>query len=344
MAATSVTGLLPVISVCIANYNGMDVIDACLRSVMQQQCDIPIEILMHDDASSDESADHVRQHYPEVTLIRSERNVGFCVANNRMAALARGQYLLLLNNDAELFADALRTLLAGAIRRTESAILTLPQYDGTSGQLVDRGCLLDPFFNPVPNYDLERTDVGMVIGACLWIPKTLWSELAGFPTWFGSIAEDMYLCCRARLAGYGVNVLPTSGYKHHQGKSFGGNRATDGRLRSTYRRRALSERNKTYVMVLSSPTLQLIITFPVHLALMALEGLAVALLRLDAKVWSDIYYAAFKAIWNSRHKLIESRTEIQKTRAINLTNWLKGFVGFPRKLRMLFKYGIPGIH
>ena len=42
----------------------------------------------------------------------------------------------------------------------------------------------------------------MVIGACLWIQKGLWEELGGFPEWFGSIAEDMYLCCRARLAGY----------------------------------------------------------------------------------------------------------------------------------------------
>ena len=47
----------------------------------------------------------------------------------------------------------------------------------------------------------------MVIGACLWIPQGLWTELGGFPEWFESIAEDMYLCCRADWrvpgAGYG---------------------------------------------------------------------------------------------------------------------------------------------
>jgi hypothetical protein len=44
------------------------------------------------------------------------------------------------------------------------AILSLPQYDFETGKLVDRGCLLDPFFNPVPNLDPAREDVAMAIG------------------------------------------------------------------------------------------------------------------------------------------------------------------------------------
>lgn len=57
---------LPMVSVCIANFNGMDVIDDCLRSVLQQEGDIPIEVLDHDDASSDESATYIRNTYPDV--------------------------------------------------------------------------------------------------------------------------------------------------------------------------------------------------------------------------------------------------------------------------------------
>ncbi|MDI1246850.1 MAG: glycosyltransferase, partial [Rhodoferax sp.] len=228
--------IAPLISVCIANYNGMDVIEGCLQSVLAQQGDLAVEILVHDDASSDESLDYIRKHYPQVKLIRSAENVGFCIANNRMAAAARGKYLLLLNNDAALFPDALQTLLQEANRLAQPAILTLPQYDATSGALVDRGCLLDPFYNPVPNLNPNRTDVAMVIGACLWLPKSLWDELGGFPEWFESIAEDMYLCCRARLAGYAVRALAVSGYRHWQGKSFGGNRVANNRLASTFRR------------------------------------------------------------------------------------------------------------
>src|SRR3954462_7997396 len=100
----------PAVSVCIANYNGIALIDACLQSVLAQDCKFPVEIIIHDDASKDDSVAHIRTHYPDVILIESSENVGFCVSNNRMAAVAHGTYLLLLNNDAELFPDALRIL------------------------------------------------------------------------------------------------------------------------------------------------------------------------------------------------------------------------------------------
>ena len=165
------TSSTPLVSVCIANYNGMEVIDDCLRSVLEQEGDIPVEILVHDDASSDGSAAYIRDRYLDVRLIESPENVGFCIANNRMAAAARGKYLLLLNNDAALYPDALQTLLAEADRLNQPAIPGLPQYDAANGELVDIGSLFDPFLNPVPNRNPERGEVGMVIGACLWIPK-----------------------------------------------------------------------------------------------------------------------------------------------------------------------------
>lgn len=333
----------PLVSVCIANYNGMEVIDDCLRSVLAQEGGISVEILVHDDASSDASLAHIRNHYPGVKLIISETNVGFCLANNRMVAEARGKYLLLLNNDAALYPDALQTLLDEAARLGKPAILTLPQFDATSGVLVDRGCLLDPFFNPVPNLNAECQEVAMVIGACLWTPKALWCECDGFPPWFVSLAEDMYLCCRARLAGYRVYALRSSGYRHRQGKSFGGNRVIDGKLRTTYGRRSLSERNKTYVMVLMSPSLQLTIILPVHFAFIWLEGLAITLLKLNSKVWVEIYYPVLMAVWSERRKLMEARRAIQKTRKINMKDWFKVFVKFPRKIQMLLRHGIPEI-
>ena len=94
-------------------------------------------------------------------VLASADNVGFSIANNRMVAQARGLYVLLLNNDAALFADALSTFAQASIE-TPLAILTLPQYDWESGTLVHRGCLLDPFYNPVPNLDPALPEVGMV--------------------------------------------------------------------------------------------------------------------------------------------------------------------------------------
>ena len=68
------------------------------------------------------------------------------------------------NNDAALFPDALTRLLEAARADPVEGILTLPQYDWTTGDLVDRGCLLDLFYNPVPNLKSGRNDVAMAIG------------------------------------------------------------------------------------------------------------------------------------------------------------------------------------
>jgi GT2 family glycosyltransferase len=344
IAGTEMIDTLPLVSVCIANYNGMEMIDACLRSVLGQEGDIAAEILIHDDASNDGSAAYIRKHYPAAKLIVSERNVGFCVANNLMAAVAKGQYLLLLNNDASLFPDALRTLLTEAMRLGKPAILTPPQFDATSGALVDYGCLLDPFFNAVPNLNPKRQDVAMVIGACLWVPKGLWDELDGFPEWFESIAEDMYLCCRARLAGYAVRALVTSGYLHWQGKTFGGNKVEGNRMTTTFRRRALSERNKTFVMVTACPTPIVQILLPVHLMMLLLEGLLLSVLKNNFAYLTVIYLPVFSALSRHRGALRICRVAMQSRRVLASAGLFTAFVVLPYKLRMLVRYGLPRVH
>jgi GT2 family glycosyltransferase len=235
----------------------------------------------------------------------------------------------------------LQTLLAEADRLDRPAILSLPQYDAASGELIDRGCLLDPFFNPVPNLDPTRQDVAMVIGACLWIPKALWDELGGFPEWFGSIAEDMYLCCRARLAGYAVRALGESGYRHKVGSSFGGGKAVFGHLITTFKRRALSERNKTYVMIICLPGLLLFWLLPLHLTLVNLEGIILSAIRGNITIWHIIYAPLLPALWNHRNELLHRRLSTQSQRKASYCSWLAPFYWIPWKIRMLIRHGWP---
>jgi GT2 family glycosyltransferase len=334
----------PTVSVCIANYNGMAVIDACIRSVLDQDCDFSVEVIVHDDASTDNSVPYIRERYPEVTVIESTKNVGFCIANNRMAQAAHGEYLLLLNNDAELFEDALRVLHDEALAIGTPAILGLPQYDAASGELIDRGSMLDPFLNPIPNLDSKRRDVGMVIGACLWVPQGLWQEIGGFPAWFHTLAEDMYLCCAARLRAYPVRALPDSGFRHWVGKSLGGGKVTtEKRLVTSVKRRSLSERNKTFVMILCYPPLLLLALLPLHLVLLHLEGALLALMKRNITLWRDIYAPLLPALWQVRKNLITMRQAIQGRRTSTLASFLAPFRWLPWKLEMLRRHGLPEV-
>ncbi|HYD82316.1 MAG TPA: glycosyltransferase [Paucimonas sp.] len=334
----------PVCTVCIANYNGIGLIDACIDSVLAQDCGFEVEIVVHDDASSDGSAAHIKERYPQVVLIDSAENVGFCVANNRMAKAARGEYLLLLNNDAELFLDALRTLCRAATDIGEPAILGLPQYDAASGKLIDIGSSLDIFLNPMPDAE-PAPATGVIIGACMWLPRSLWMELGGFPDWFGSLAEDTYLCCVARLQGHPVRVLPNSGFRHWVGASLGGGKVTaDRRLTTSIKRRALSERNKNYVMTLTYPAPLFQLIFPLHVFLLLLEGGILSLAKRDARLWKDVYWRSLSTLLRERKRLCTLRASVQATRRIPRFRFFDGFAVVPHKLRLLFRHGLPDIH
>ena len=345
MATGTKHSLTPAVqcSICIANYNGLDVIDECLQSVLGQEGNVSYEVLVHDDASTDGSADYIAKHYPEAKLIRSETNVGFCIANNRMTAAATGEYFLLLNNDAALYPDALQALYTEASRQQHPAILTLPQYEAVHGMLVDRGLFLDPFLNPVPNHNLSRTEVATVHGACLWLPRSLWNEIGGFPEWFHMLAEDLYICCAARLMGANVRVLPSSGYRHRIGHSLGGGKTQEARLVTTVRRRVLSERNKNFVMWICYPLPLLLVLFPLHLTLLLLEGLFMSAVRRDISLLTEVYLGSCNSLWRHRRLLLTCRSSTQRRRSIQWRQFFAVFTLFPHKLRMLWKHGIPQI-
>jgi GT2 family glycosyltransferase len=336
-------GKMPRVSILIANYNGIGVLSDCIESVLMQNFKSSIEIIIHDDASTDGSAAYIRDCFPQVRLIESTDNVGFCISNNRLADAAQGEFLLLLNNDAMLLPEALQSLFDYAVDSSLPAILTLPQYDAETGRLIDAGSFLDPFLNPVPNRALFTQEVGMAIGACLWIPKSLWKTLGGFPEWFGSIGEDLYLCCLARLWGFPVRSLGISGFRHIVGRSLGGGKLTQGRLSTTRRRRALSELNKSYVMILTFPAALLWLIFPLHQLLLMLEGIVIAIAKRDITIWKTIYAPIIPAVWKARDKLLSQRRNIQRGRRIGLKQWLTVFTSTPHKLNMWLKYGFPEI-
>ena len=332
----------PVCSVCIANFNGVELLADCVDSVLGQSHEFDVEIIIHDDASTDESVSFLRARYPQVHILASEINVGFCISNNRMADYARGEFLLLLNNDAALLPDALRSLLDHARSQTSQGILTLPQFDWRTGELVDRGCFLDYFYNPIPNDSAQTTDVAMVIGACLWISRSLWTSLGGLPAWMESIAEDMYLCCQVRLLGLPVQTTTTSGYRHWQGKSFSGERPTTG-LQSSFRRRRLSERNKTYVMAVMTPSPVMWPLLGLHLAQLLVEGFLLSIVKLDFDILKRIYMPAILDVIRNISLWREHRHYNQQMRECSIQEYLGPMQLFPHKLRLVRKHGLPRI-
>lgn len=333
----------PRISVCIANYKGeMDLPD-CLDSVLAQRGDFHLEVLVHDDASPDGSLALLRSRYPGVRVIESARNVGFCISNNRMAEVAQGDYLLLLNNDARLRLGSLAALLSAAQTGHAQDILGLPQHTLVDGSLVDRGYRTDPWLNPIPILEAGTHEAGVATGACLWTPRAVWTAIGGFPPWFESIAEDIYLCQAARLLGHRVLVLDAPGFDHWIGKNLGGGKLAEGRMQTTTRRRALSERNKTAVMLICYPLPALLVLLPLHALALAAEAVFLLFSGTGRAKVRAIYAPILPWLWRHRRDISTERRRLRAAGIVGAQQFFSQTTWMPHKLRMLWRHGTPQI-
>ncbi len=332
----------PICSVCIANFNGESTILDCLRSVSQQATDVDIEIIVHDDASTDGSVELIK-NFPGIILLRSKDNCGFCGSNNKMASVATGDFLLFLNNDAYLEKHSIQSMYERSIQKRHRSIISIPQYDANNQRLLDLGYRLDLFLNPI--WNRAREQICYVSGACMWVPRDIWRETGGFPEFFGSVGEDLYLCLAARLLGYQVDMAFSSKVFHHVGQSLGGgNIDSNRRLSTTYRRRFLSERNRLYVMFLTYPLPALFFTLPCLMMIDIVEGALLAILKVDPSPFTKIYLRALRHFISSLPILYEKRLGLQEKKRIGLRTFFKGFIPCYYKIVLFLRHGLPRIN
>ena len=116
------SSLLYTVSVITVNYNTRDYLDNCLRSLFARTKGVSFEVIVIDNASSDDSVRMVKDSYPSVTVIESDRNLGFGAANNRAFDEAKGKYIFFLNPDTVLLNDAV-SILATYLDTTPSVAL-----------------------------------------------------------------------------------------------------------------------------------------------------------------------------------------------------------------------------
>jgi len=99
----------PLISVIILNWNGKKIIGNCLDSIKKQICQ-NLEAIVVDNASCDGSRDFIKENYPEVKLIENRSNLGFGAGNNVGIKQAKGEFIMVLNNDARLEPNCIEEL------------------------------------------------------------------------------------------------------------------------------------------------------------------------------------------------------------------------------------------
>ncbi len=228
-------------SVIIVSWNVRQLLKACLASIEPhwKEKGQPIEVIVVDGGSEDGSAEMVRKEFPEVTLIAMAENVGFPKGNNIGLERAQGNYLLLLNPDAEVMDDALNTMASFLKENPEVGIVgpRLFNPDGTQ-QLSRRRfptmatalfestwleawapskVLSHYYMTDLP--DTEKTDVDWLVGACLMVRREAVRDVGPMDENYFMYSEELDWCRRMKDAGWRIVFLPTAVVKHHVGKS-----------------------------------------------------------------------------------------------------------------------------
>jgi hypothetical protein len=205
------------ISVCIANWNGREMLRRCLESLHDIPQGVRLEIIVVDNASTDGAAEMVARDFPEAILIRNPTNAGFARASNQAAARASGHYLLFLNNDTELPPFALGKLVAFADEHPEAGMIGPRLRDAhgnvqisyrrkpTLATLLHRTALVRAsrlFRRSYREYRRERFDpehrgsVEMLMGAAVLMPRRVFEDGGKWDEDFRFGGEDLELSAR----------------------------------------------------------------------------------------------------------------------------------------------------
>jgi len=129
------------LSICLVPLNALDYLKPLLASIERYSIGLSYEVIIVDNGSTDGTVAWIEQHHPEITLIRNQSNLGFTRGNNQAMALAKGDYILLLNPDTLLTEDCFGPQIA-YLRQNPQVGITIPKVlneDGSFQQQSRRG-------------------------------------------------------------------------------------------------------------------------------------------------------------------------------------------------------------
>lgn len=216
-------------SIVIPVFNGAQLTRQCLQAIRASTPDVPYEIVVVDNASSDETRALLAAS-PDVRAIYNEQNQGFAVACNQGAAAAQGEYLLFLNNDTIPRAGWLRPLIEVLKSHPQIGIAGSKLLYPQSGLIQHAGVAVDPGGNPINLYrlfpaDLPEANVSRIMpgvtGASLAMRTRQFLALGGFDERYVNGYEDVDLCLRARKAGLSSYYCHTSEFEHFESMTPG---------------------------------------------------------------------------------------------------------------------------
>ena len=287
----------PSIAIVILNWNGMELLPRFLPSVLEHSHRKGVSVYVADNGSTDGSPEYVANRFPQVKLIRLERNHGFAGGYNKALAQIDAGIFVLLNSDVEVTPAWLDPCIRRfsenpALAAVQPKILSWAdrskfEYAGAAGGFIDRwgypfcrGRILSTVEEDRGQYD-QPLSIFWATGACMFIRSEAFRAAGGFDEDFFAHMEEIDLCWRLKNQGWHIAFDPSSALYHLGGATLS---------YQSPRKVFLNFRNSLWMLMKNLPEGKLL---PVMLPRMLLDGIAAAEFLASGQ-WS-----AFRAVWNA---------------------------------------------
>lgn len=248
------------VTIVIPNYNGKHFMEPCLSSLSEQTYK-NFHILVVDNASSDGSIEYMEENYPDIELIKLQKNYGFSKAVNIGIQHSRTPYVILLNNDTTVDTRYVEEMVKAIekspkIFSVSSKMIQMyhPELIDSAGDLytllgwgVCRGC-----GRPVSNYTKYDEIFTACAGAAIY-RRSVFDEIGYFDENHFAYLEDIDIGYRARIYGYYNMYCPTA-LVYHVGSGTSGSKYNSFKVK-------LAVRNNLYLNYKNMPALQLVLNF-----------------------------------------------------------------------------------
>ena len=219
------------VSAIIVNWNGGDLLRSCIAPPYRELGGPLVEMIVVDNASSDQSLEHIQQAFPALDIVRLSENFGFAKATNLGILASRGEAVLIMNNDAVATPGAIASLVS-VMEQDERIAIVGPQLRNADGSLQLSYGRFPSVSRVVGGFRIRkgdryyerrgyenRHDVDWLTGACLLVRRRMLDEIGLLDERFFFNYEDVDLCRRARDRGWRCVYTPDASVMHHGARS-----------------------------------------------------------------------------------------------------------------------------
>ncbi len=320
-------------AIVILNYNGKKYLEQFLPSVLAHSKDH--EVIIADNASTDDSIEYLSKHFPQVKTIILAENHGFTGGYNRALAQLEHEYFCLLNSDVKVTEGWIDTLIDYLnqnpnVAAVQPKILSFSnpeyfEYAGAGGGFIDslgypfcRGRLFHHTEKDEGQYDDSR-EVFWASGACMLIRSKVYKELGGLEEEFFAHMEEIDLCWRIQSEGWKVAYVGQSTVFH-----VGGGTLSHNNPRKTY----LNFRNGLTLLYKNLPSNKSWYIIPSRLILDGIAALKFLLADRSSENFNAVYRAHLDYFKNKSQFTEQRNLNRKNTKVSDIPTIYKGSIGY----------------